>query len=242
MAGYMTQIQVPSLGGADSTATEPEKSWQQYFIIGPLQNTTILPPSKIQLRSSRQRRESRSLEKCNTGQFKPLSLCLHNFEAKTGEPLAKRALFKDQVEIGYHASETPEITSVTLTWVLISVDIIVTPHLPNPNRLFGIFVGLRQQNDLALLLVSYLTLQSLMSIFSMSLDFHYHFNRQYTAVYPLQLADIGKIPIVSTGGAATKDSASNANVCNRRVEVITAHAMGLDQALGILRCFLEVIC
>lgn len=111
MAGSTTHIRVQSLGGADSTATEPEKSREQDSIMGPPQDTTILPPSKIQLGSSHQRRESRSLENGNTGQFELLSLRLNNSEAKTGAPLAKRALLKDKVEIGYHASNTPEITS-----------------------------------------------------------------------------------------------------------------------------------
>ncbi|GAB1733394.1 hypothetical protein NU195Hw_g8957t1 [Hortaea werneckii] len=141
-----------------------------------------LPPK---LGNLHKRRASDSPEKFNTGKFNPLPL--HTDATKptsTGPPPAKRARIENKVEIGYDSVGTPRIVSVTPKNAPPSSKSTSKwdrEGLGFGTNEFSVFNALLRHHDLLLLLVSYLSVPSLISLYSISRPFHYIFNSNYLA-------------------------------------------------------------
>ncbi|KAI7099707.1 hypothetical protein KC339_g8001 [Hortaea werneckii] len=141
-----------------------------------------LPPK---LGNLHKRRASDSPEKFNTGSFNPLPLHINPAgSASTGPPPVKRARIENKVEISYDSAGTPRIASVTPTKAASSSKSTskwYREKLGFGTKEFSVFNALLQHHDLLLLLVSYLTIPSLISLYSISKPFHYIFNCNYLA-------------------------------------------------------------
>ncbi|KAK5137754.1 hypothetical protein LTR08_007326 [Meristemomyces frigidus] len=142
-------------------------------------------PAKPQLGSLHKRRASTSPEKFNTGAFEPLPLRIGTSESTSGGPPSKRARSENKIEISYDSSGTPRITSITPTLALPSGRSIATSELLNRNRPspstkpFSVLGALYRHTDLLLLLISYLNIPSLLTLYSISKPFHFIFNGHY---------------------------------------------------------------
>ncbi|KAI7574020.1 hypothetical protein KC343_g23314, partial [Hortaea werneckii] len=141
-----------------------------------------LPPK---LGNLHKRRASDSPEKFNTGKFHPLPLRTDaTGPASTGPPPGKRARIENKVEIGYDSVGTPRIVSVTPKNVppfSKSTSKWDREGLGFGTKEFSVFNALLRHHDLLLLLVSYLSVPSLISLYSISRPFHYIFNSNYLA-------------------------------------------------------------
>ncbi|KAI7376160.1 hypothetical protein KC336_g19859, partial [Hortaea werneckii] len=135
-----------------------------------------LPPK---LGNLHKRRASDSPEKFNTGNFNPLPLHISPAgSAPTGPSPVKRARIENKVEISYGSAGTPRIASVTPTKAASaskSTSKWYREKLGFGTKEFSVFNALLQHHDLLLLLVSYLTIPSLISLYSISKPFHYIF-------------------------------------------------------------------
>ncbi|KXL50623.1 hypothetical protein M433DRAFT_419095 [Acidomyces richmondensis BFW] len=180
-AGSTTQIQVPSLAGDESTATGPEGLGALHPIMRSMQDHAQLGSSKIQLGSLHQRSASGSLEKLETRQVELLPLCLKRTEAETGVPTAKSMRLEDKVQTGYDDSISSGFPSTIPTCSLLSVEVIVTPYLPDSTRSFNVFTGLWRNKGEHLLRFSYFLLPLLMILYFINQTWNTHFNRQFTA-------------------------------------------------------------
>ncbi|KAI6854804.1 hypothetical protein KC338_g9127 [Hortaea werneckii] len=139
-----------------------------------------LPPK---LGNLHKRRASDSPEKFNTGKFYPLPLRTDATEPASIGPLpAKRARIENKVEVGYDSVGTPRIVSVTPKNVFPSSKSTSKwdrEGLGFGTKEFSVFNALLRHHDLLLLLVSYLSVPSLISLYSISRPFHYIFNSNY---------------------------------------------------------------
>ncbi|KAK4542309.1 hypothetical protein LTR36_006962 [Oleoguttula mirabilis] len=144
-------------------------------------------PATPQLGNLHKRRASTSPEKFDTGRFEPLPLRIDTSGSTNGEPSAKRPRLENKIEISYDSCGTPRIASVTPTFALPSGRSIAVSQLLNRNRStptkppFSIFNAFLRHNDVLLLLVSYLNIPSLLTLYSSSRSFHFIFNSQYMA-------------------------------------------------------------
>ncbi|KAK3115911.1 hypothetical protein LTR53_004299 [Teratosphaeriaceae sp. CCFEE 6253] len=143
---------------------------------------------EIRLGNLHKRRASASPEKFNTGQFEPLPLRLDStVESTAGRP-TKRARIENKLEISYDEAGTPRVSTFTPTFALPSGrKIFGSTRLLNPDhrsaskKPFSLISAFCRSNDLLMLLTSYLTLPSLLSLYAISKPFHYLFNGAYTA-------------------------------------------------------------
>ncbi|KAI6899498.1 hypothetical protein KC318_g6781 [Hortaea werneckii] len=141
------------------------------------------PPPK--LGNLHKRRASDSPEKFNTGNFNPLPLHINAAgSASTGPPPVKRARVENKVEISYDSVGAPRIASVTPKNGISSgksTSKWYREELGFGTKEFSVFNALLRHHDLLLLLVSYLTVPSLISLYSISKPFHCIFNCNYLA-------------------------------------------------------------
>ncbi|KAI7307639.1 hypothetical protein KC315_g13690 [Hortaea werneckii] len=147
---------------------------------------TIQHPAPLpKLGNLHKRRASDSPEKFNTGNFNPLPLHINAAgSASTGPPPVKRARVENKVEISYDSVGTPRIASVTPKTGLPSGKSTFRwyrEELGFGTKEFSVFNALLRHHDLLLLLVSYLTVPSLISLYSISKPFHCIFNCNYLA-------------------------------------------------------------
>jgi len=153
----------------------------------PRQANMLAPPAKPKLGNLHKRRASASPEKFNTGSFEPIPLRIEPSTSTIDEPPAKRARFENKVEVSYDSCGTPRIASVTPTIALpsgrtVAASQLLNRYRPLPSKKrFSVLNALYRHNDLLLLLVSYLTIPSLISLYAISKPFHFLFNSHYMA-------------------------------------------------------------
>ena len=169
---------------------QPQNQLQQTALAAP---EHLPPPPKPTLGNLHKRRASASPEKFNTGGFEPLPLRIDTSAATLDGPPRKKARIENKVEVSYDSLGTPRIASITPTCALASGKPMPTSaaffkQQGTPadassvsRQPFSILSALYRHNDLLLLLVSYLTIPSLISLYAISKPFHYLFNSNYMA-------------------------------------------------------------
>ena len=171
----------------------------------------IMTPARPELGNLHKRRASASPEKFNKGRFEPLPLRPSDgdgppvakkakLEKKLGTPIV--ASFPANNNAAQHARPalhasllaaftapllpssstklSPDSAS-TITTHLLNASLTSPPPKEQEPKAFSLVTALCRDNDLLLLMISYLNLPSLLSLYSISKTFHYLFNRHHTA-------------------------------------------------------------